>query len=65
MKWTDKSSKNYMTFEKLSYGDGFKRDNILYIKFSASCAFDVIHDKLIVFHKDTLVLPCDCEIIFH
>lgn len=65
MKWTDKTSKNYTIFENLAYGDGFEKDNSLYIKVSADSAFDIIHNSWTVFHDETVVLPRDCEIVFY
>lgn len=65
MKWTDKTSKDCTTFGKLKCGDGFEKDNILYIKVNYNSAFDIIHNSWTLFHDDVKILSRNCEIIFH
>lgn len=65
MKWTDKTSKNCTTFGKLRCGDGFEKDNVLYIKVRANNAFDIINNIWTTFNDDIVVLFRNCEIIFY
>lgn len=65
MKWTDNLNVKGILFEDLKCGDGFERGGALYIKVSDNSAFDVINNIWSIFHDDILVLPRDCEIIFH
>lgn len=65
MKWTDNSITKDTLFKDLKVGEGFETDEILYIKISDNCAFDVINDKNITFDSAVEVTPRDCEIIFY
>ena len=65
MKWTDNSIIKRVPFEDLKCGDGFEVDEILYIKVSDNCAFDVINNKGDFFQSDYEITPRDCEIIFY
>lgn len=65
MKWTDNSTIKRIPFKDLKYGEGFEKDGILYIKVGEISAFDVINDKNILFGLSKMVIPRDCEIIFH
>lgn len=65
MKWKDNSIIKRIPFKDLNYGEGFEKDEILYIKIGDISAFDVINDKDILFDLSSIVTPRDCEIIFH
>ena len=65
MKWTDKSITKDILFKDLKVGEGFETDEILYIKVSDNCAFDVINNKGDFFQPTYEITPRDCEIIFH
>lgn len=65
MIWTDEQNKKWTSFEELKYGDGFEKDDFLYIKIKFDEAFDIINNRHCVFNDDDKVLPRDCEIIFH
>lgn len=65
MKWTDNSIKKDVLFKDLEIGDGFEDSSSLYIKISDDHAFDVINDENIMFDFSSIVIPRDCEIVFH
>lgn len=65
MKWTDNSIKKDILFKELEIGEGFEKDEILYIKVGDISAFDVINDKNTLFDLSSIVTSRDCEIIFH
>lgn len=65
MKWTDNSITKDILFKDLKVGKGFETDEILYIKVSDNCAFDVINNKGDFFQPTYKITPRDCEIIFH
>lgn len=65
MKWTDNSTIKIALFEDLKVGEGFEKDEILYIKVSDDCAFDVINNRRNFFNSTVEVLRRDCEIIFY
>lgn len=65
MKWTDYSITKDILFKDLKVGEGFETDEILYIKVSDNCAFDVINNKGDFFQPTYEITPRDCEIIFH
>lgn len=65
MKWTDNSITKDILFKDLKVGEGFETDEILYIKVSDNCAFDVINNKGDFFQPIYEITPRDCEIIFH
>lgn len=65
MKWTDKSTIKIALFEDLKVGEGFEKDEILYIKVSDNGAFDVINNRGDFFNSTVEVLRRDCEIIFY
>lgn len=56
MKWKD-NSKNRIPFKDLNYGEGFEKDEILYIKVGDISAFDVINDKNTLFDLSSIVTP--------
>lgn len=65
MKWTDNSITKGILFKDLKVGEGFEKDEILYIKVSDNCAFDVINNRGDFFNSTVEVLRRDCEIIFY
>ena len=65
MKWTDKSNTKDILFKDLEIGDGFEDSSSLYIKISDDRAFDIINDEITSFDSSSIVIPRDCEIIFH
>ena len=65
MKWTDEQNKRWILFEELKNGNGFEKDDLLYIKTKFDEAFDIINNIDRVFDEDTVVIPRNCEIIFH
>lgn len=65
MKWTDSLIKKDILFKDLKVGEGFEKDEILYVKVSDNGAFDVINNRGGFFNSTVEVTPRDCEIIFH
>lgn len=65
MKWTDNSITKDILFKDLKVGEGFETDEILYIKVSDNCAFDVVNNKGDFFQLTYEITPRDCEIIFY
>ena len=65
MKWTDEQNKRWVLFEELKNGDGFEKDDILYIKIKFDEAFDIINNIDRTFDDDDKVILRKCEMIFH
>lgn len=65
MKWTDERDEKWISFEDLKNGDGFEKDDLLFIKTKVNEAFNVIHNMYSVFDDDDKVILRECEIIFH
>ena len=65
MKWTDNLITKDVLFKDLKIGDGVEDSSSLYIKISDDRAFDIINDEITSFDLSSIVIPRDCEIIFH
>ena len=65
MKWTDNSITKDILFEDLKVGEGFEKDEILYVKVSDNAAFDIINNRGSFFNPTIEIIPRDCEIIFY
>lgn len=65
MKWTDEQNKRGVLFEELKNGDGFEKDDLLYIKIKFDEAFDIVNNIDRIFDEDDKVILRKCEMIFH